>query len=170
MEPPCGHLAFSPPPKTFANMCIIASGAPEPSSQASESSSQASEPSLKPQNQALKPQNPALKPQNPALKPQNPVVKPQNPALKPLQSNTKTAIARATGRPRTRRRYQSVANLILHRLMSSNHDSNMKYKNGHSSSHRASQNTPTVPIGSKFNSLSPHVTESRFQHEVQKRP
>ena len=36
--------------------------------------------------------------------------------------------------------------------------------------HRVSQKTPTVPIGSKFNSLSPHVTKSRFYYQTQKRP
>ena len=51
-----------------------------------------------------------------------------------------------------------------------NHDSTMKYKNGHSSNHRASQKMPTVPIDSKSNALSLHVPESRFYDKTPKRP
>ena len=54
-----------------------------------------------------------------------------------------------------------------YRLRSPDHDSTMKHKNGHSSSHMVSQKTPTVQINSKSNALSPHVTRSRLYHETQ---
>ena len=70
------------------------------------------------------------------------------------KSNRKAAIARATGRPRRRRRYQSVANLILYRLMSPNQGSNIKHKDGHSWSHRAPQKLSTTRFDRKSRALS----------------
>ena len=92
-----------------------------------------------------------------------------------LQQNTKTAIARATRRPRSSRRHRSIANSILYRLGSPNQHSTTLYNErtktaeyrsaGHPRSsrrHRSIANSILYRLGS------PNHDSTTFYHWTQK--